>query len=182
MDPALHRRVMFAGRLDHERVPEHLARTSLWVSASLREVQSLAVMEALASGTPVLGLSNETIDQLVDERVGRRLAKDATPEQFARAVRELCETRDDTYEQMCNAARERVRPFDWAHNMDLTEEMYARSGRRKGSTRRGTLFIPLLLAVAQMLLSMLILRILRLRTLFELASRARRTDTADART
>lgn len=182
MDPALHRRVMFAGRLDHERVPEHLARTSLWVSASLREVQSLAVMEALASGTPVLGLSNETIDQLVDERVGRRLAKDATPEQFARAVRELCETRDDTYEQMCNAARERVRPFDWAHNMDLTEEMYARSGRRKGSTLWGTLFIPLLLAVAQMLLSMLILRILRLRTLFELASRARRTDTADART
>ena len=183
MDPALRGRVIFTGRLEHERVPAHLARTSLWVSASLREVQSLAVMEALASGTPVLGLANETIDQLVDDRVGRRLARDATPEQFARAVRELCETGDQSYQRMCSAARERVRLFDWAHNMDLTERMYALSGGRKGSTRRGTLAIPLLLAVAQMLLSMLFLRILRLRTLFEprRPRRRARAGTASAR-
>ncbi len=174
MGASLRGRVTFAGRLDHAQVPRHLALTSLWVSASLREVQSLAVMEALASGTPVLGLSNETIDQLVDEQVGRRLSRDATPEEFARAVRELCETGDDDYEQMCNAARQRVRPFDWAHNMDLTEQMYAGSAGRRGSSRRGTLAIPLILAVAQMLMSLLILRILRLRTLFESLAAARR--------
>ncbi|MGA2379479.1 MAG: glycosyltransferase, partial [Spirochaetia bacterium] len=55
--PELRRRVSFTGRLDHSRIPAQLAKTHLWVSASLMEVQSLAVLEALASGTPVLGLS-----------------------------------------------------------------------------------------------------------------------------
>ena len=64
--PRLRHRVTFTGRLDHSRIPGQLARTHLWVSASLMEVQSLAVLEALASGTPVLGLSNETIDELID--------------------------------------------------------------------------------------------------------------------
>src|SRR5208337_4031231 len=107
--PRLRRRVSFTGRLDHSRIPAQLAVTHLWVSASLREVQSLAVLEALASGTPVLGLSNETIDELVDSRVGMRLERSATPEQFARAVRTVCETDAESYREMCRNARERVR-------------------------------------------------------------------------
>ena len=54
--PNLRGRVLLPGRLDHSLVPAQLARTHLWVSASLMEVQSLAVLEALASGTPVAGV------------------------------------------------------------------------------------------------------------------------------
>ena len=158
----LRHRVTFTGKLDHSRIPSQLARTHLWVSASLMEVQSLAVLEALASGTPVLGLSNETIDELIDSRVGMRLERTATPEQFARAVRELCETDEESYRRMCRRARERVQPFDWSHAMKLTEGMY--ESRRGGglAARRGTLAIPLLLAAAQMLIAMIVFRIMQL--------------------
>jgi glycosyltransferase involved in cell wall biosynthesis len=131
------------------------------------EVQSLAVMEALASGTPVLGLSNETIDQLVDSRVGARLEKDTAPEQFAREVRALCEADADAYARMCRAARERVQPFDWSNTIDLTLDMYRRTSRGRGRTRRGTAVIPLLLAVAQIFLAIVMYGIFQIRRLFE---------------
>jgi 1,2-diacylglycerol 3-alpha-glucosyltransferase len=158
----LRHRVTFTGRLDHSRIPAQLAKTHLWVSASLMEVQSLAVLEALASGTPVLGLSNETIDALIDARVGMRLEQAATPGQFARAVRALCETDEESYRSMCRNARERAQPFDWSNTIRRTEEMYqGRPGTRR-TGRRGILAIPLLLGAAQMLIAMIVYRVLRL--------------------
>jgi 1,2-diacylglycerol 3-alpha-glucosyltransferase len=158
-------RVTFTGRLDHSRVPDCLSRTHLWVSASLMEVQSLAVMEALASGTPVLGLSNATIDELVDEAVGMRLERTAAPQEFARAVRALCEADAAAYRRMCGAARERVRRFDWGNVLDMTERMYARSGRGVGRTRRGTASMVQLLSVGQMVIIIIMYGVMRLRTL-----------------
>jgi glycosyltransferase involved in cell wall biosynthesis len=161
----LRARVMFTGKLDHSRIPEQLARTHLWVSASRMEVQSLAVLEALASGTPVLGLANETIDELVDNRVGMRLPKDTAPEEFARAVRALCETDGDSYKGMCRDARRRVSRYDWSHNLDLTEVMYRGASPRGTRNPRGVLPLPLLFAAGQIILVMvmyLILQILNL--------------------
>jgi glycosyltransferase involved in cell wall biosynthesis len=175
MDADLKARVRFTGRLDHAKVPGELARTHLWVSASLMEVQSLAVMEALASGTPVLGLSNETIDELVDAEVGGRLPKGTSPEAFAAAVRALCETDQARYAAMCAKARERAKPYDWDNTMRATVRMYESSSRGVGSTRRGTMAMPLLLATAQMFISLVAYIILRTGTAFSRMSLARKT-------
>ena len=172
--PSLRGRVRFTGRLEHSRIPAQLARTHLWVSASLMEVQSLAVLEALASGTPVLGLSNETIDELVDFRVGRRLERAATPREFAQAVRELCETDPESYRGMCRAAQERAKPFDWTRAMERADRMYESARRRSRPARRGTLAIPLLLGTAQMLIAMIVFRILRITTFADALQAGRR--------
>ena len=50
--------------------------------------------------------------------------------------------------------------------MTATERMYERSLARGLPARRGTLAIPLLLAAAQMLISMIIFQVLRLSALF----------------
>ncbi len=160
----LRRRVTFTGKLPHEQVPRHLARTHLWVSASLMEVQSLAVLEALASGTPVLGLSNETIDELVDARVGGRLARGTTPQQFAREVRRLCEGDPASYAELCRGARQRALPFDWSLAIVRAERLYATAGP-PGTARRGTLFLPLLLATSEMLISMMLYVVVRITAL-----------------
>lgn len=167
MGTDLRRRVMFTGKLDHSRIPEQLARTHLWVSASKMEVQSLAVLEALASGTPVLGLSNETIDELVDASVGGRLPKNTPPEEFARAVRSLCETDGDSYRNMCRDARRRVAHYDWSNNLNLTEKMYASAGPRGTRNPRGVLPLPLFLAAGQMILVMIMYLLLQIMDLLE---------------
>jgi glycosyltransferase involved in cell wall biosynthesis len=167
MSPELRRRVTFTGNLPHERVPEHLRKTHLWVSASLMEVQSLAVLEALASGTPVLGLSNETIDEAVNETAGGRLPRDTTPERFAQEVRSLVERDAASYAALCRGAKERARPYDWSRTMDSTEELYARAPGPRGTVRRGTIVLPFLLATAQMFLSLVFYLIVKLNAVVE---------------
>jgi glycosyltransferase involved in cell wall biosynthesis len=106
--------VEFFGRVRHEAMPAYYQAAHLVVSASKIEVQSLVIIEALASGTPVVGLSNETIDELVDDTVGARLPKEAPPAEFAAAVERLCGRPQADYDRQCAAARERVKHLDWA--------------------------------------------------------------------
>jgi len=161
MPAGVRHRISFTGRLEHELVPDYLARTHLWVSASTMEVQSLAVLEALASGTPVLGLSNETIDELVDGSVGKRLDRTTSPAEFAREVRSICEQDSRSYALMCSNARLRVRPFDWRSTIQLAERMYSRSTKEAETRPRGSLALPLLLSISQMIIAMLLYLVLQ---------------------
>jgi glycosyltransferase involved in cell wall biosynthesis len=117
-------RVDFPGEISHKEIPSLLERTHVLVSASMMEVQSLVVIEGLASGTPVVGLSNETVDELVDDSVGRRLPKEATPEAFARSVERVCELPQAEYDRLCEAARRRVQNLDWSVVASRTSDAY----------------------------------------------------------
>jgi glycosyltransferase involved in cell wall biosynthesis len=123
--------VSFVGAVPHSAIPDCLAQTHLFVSASTMEVQSLSVIEALASGTPVVGLSNETIDELVDERVGWNLAHDACPAAFAGRIQHLCALPQAEYSQLCVAARRRVEHLGWAQIERQTTAAYAQLVRRR---------------------------------------------------
>jgi glycosyltransferase involved in cell wall biosynthesis len=119
-------RVDFTGEISHREIPGFLERTHVLVSASKMEVQSLVVIEALASGTPVVGLANETVDELVDDSVGCRLSKEATPEDFARCVERICALPQAEYDQLCEAARTRVQKLDWSSVVTQTSDAYGK--------------------------------------------------------
>jgi hypothetical protein len=129
--------VTFAGPVDHDRIPGYLARSHVFVSASRMEVQSLALIEALASGTPVVGLGNETVDQFVDETVGRRLPADAAPAEFARAVRAICELPQPDYAALCARGRARVLGLDWQCVVEETARAYQRLLDARPAARPG---------------------------------------------
>lgn len=116
--------VVFTGPMPYPNIPDILAKTHVFVSASTMEVQSLAVIEALASGTPVVGLSNETVDELVDESVGSWLDQDASSEVFAQRVRGVCELPNAEYAQLCANARRRVAYLDWPQVRAQTVDAY----------------------------------------------------------
>jgi 1,2-diacylglycerol 3-alpha-glucosyltransferase len=118
--------VSFLGQIPHEEIPSQLEQSHLFVSASKMEVQSLVVIEALASGTPVVGLSNETIDEFIDEEVGCWLPKDANPESFARCVERICHLPQPDYEQLCAKARQKVEHLDWSNIVAQTVEAYGK--------------------------------------------------------
>jgi glycosyltransferase involved in cell wall biosynthesis len=116
--------VVFAGEVAHTAIPSYLEKAHVFVSASTLEVQSLVILEALASGTPVVGLSNETTDELIDRAVGFRLAQDTHPRVFARQVERICTLPQSKYNRLCQNARHRVREYDWANVMALTVDAY----------------------------------------------------------
>lgn len=116
--------VVFTGQVPHEEILSFLEETHVFVSASKMEVQSLVVIEALASGTPVVGLSNETTDELVDETVGCWLPKLATPDRFAACVESICTLPQRDYETLCKNARQRVSHLDWSNVVEQTLAAY----------------------------------------------------------
>jgi len=116
--------VIFTGQVAHDEIPSLLEKTHVFPSASKMEVQSLVVIEALASGTPVVGLSNETIDELIDHRVGVRLDKDTAPDAFADRIQDICEQSPEDYVGMCHQARDRVQHLDWTRIVDQTTAAY----------------------------------------------------------
>ena len=116
--------VEFIGQINHDQIPEYLAEAHIFTSASKMEVQSLVVIEALASGTPVVGLSNETIDELVNENVGAWLAMDQKPASFAAQIERICNLPVEEYNQICQNARDRVAHLDWSNVVEKTVEAY----------------------------------------------------------
>jgi glycosyltransferase involved in cell wall biosynthesis len=116
--------VVFTGEVPHDEIPTYLGKTHAFVSASKMEVQSLVIVEALASGTPVVGLSNETTDELVNRAVGSKLPKGADPRIFAQHIERICNLPQYRYDRLCQNARNRVRRHDWADVMALTVGAY----------------------------------------------------------
>jgi 1,2-diacylglycerol 3-alpha-glucosyltransferase len=135
----LHVNVTFCGQLSQPEIAAALEQTHVFVSASKMEVQSLVIIEALASGTPVVGLSNETVDELVDASDGLRLSKDASPKEFAAAVRKICELGESKYRKLCENSRSRVSTLDWSIVMEKTLHGYTEICVKKAKAPASTI-------------------------------------------
>lgn len=117
--------VKLVGKIDHSLIPGYLEKSHIFVSASKMEVQSLVIMEALAAGRPVVGLSNETVDEFINGEIGFNLAKNTSPKVFAEKVQAVGGLPKDKYEEMCRKARQRVENFDWENIVSETERVYS---------------------------------------------------------
>lgn len=68
--------VCFAGAVDPEAIPDHLAMADIFVTASMSEVHSLALIEAMAAGLPVVGISSPGLDDAVEHKLSGLLVTD----------------------------------------------------------------------------------------------------------
>jgi glycosyltransferase involved in cell wall biosynthesis len=116
--------VNFLGEVPYEKISGLLEKTHVFVSASKMEVQSLVIIEALASGTPVVGLSNETVSEFIDDSVGFSLGEKTPPRTFAEKVKKICSLSQKEYEFLCLNARKKVAHLNWPDIVKQTEIVY----------------------------------------------------------
>lgn len=84
-------RVAFAGFVEYAELPRYLAMADAFVTASVTEVHPLSVIEAMASGLPVLGIASPGIeDTIVDGQTGF-LASEDLPAFTAKMARLVAE-------------------------------------------------------------------------------------------
>lgn len=96
-------RVVFAGFLSDEDLPKAYASSKALVIASTFETQGLVVLEALASGTPVVGMRYRAIPEFVKEGKNGCLFE---PDACAEAIRRCLDRGDTMMMSAVSSARE----------------------------------------------------------------------------
>ena len=109
----LDKKITIKNKLPHDIVTKYLKNTHVFVSASIMELQSLVILESLASGTPVVGLSNDTINELIDSDTGSKLPQNTTPMHFAKEVERICKLSEKDYLILSENARSKISHLDW---------------------------------------------------------------------
>ncbi len=111
--------VTLTGRREAEDMPEIYRQHDVFVSASMQEGMSNAMLEAMASGLPIVTTRCEGVDELISNN--GVVVEEPTAAALADAVRSLIE-RPETRKAMSLAARKKAEGFGW----DAVAESYLR--------------------------------------------------------
>jgi glycosyltransferase involved in cell wall biosynthesis len=116
----LENRIRFLGRVPNEDLPVLLNSADAFVMASEAELLSIASLEAMASGLPMLLADAMALPELVTPGENGYLFKPGDPRETARAMDRLLAERN-RWSQMGAASLERSK----AHSLEVTVERYA---------------------------------------------------------
>ena len=103
--------------------PDALARLRVYVLCSYWENAPMALLEAMASGVPVVASAVDGVPEIVDDSVARMIPS-GDPHALAAAVEELCAD-EQLSARLVAAARERVQErFTAERNAHAIGELY----------------------------------------------------------
>ncbi len=103
--------VKIAGRVDPKNMPLLYRDSDIFISASVQEGMSNAMLEAMASGLPIITTRCEGVEELIaDNGV---IVDGANAEEIAGAIRALADIRQ-ARKDMAVAARSRAEQFTWS--------------------------------------------------------------------
>jgi len=110
------RRVHLLGYIEHEKILNMYKQSHYLVSASLIEVQSLTVIESLASGTPVIALKNATTNELIRNNYnGEILPQNFSPQKFARILDKYLNKKEESYKKLSHNSKQSVDFLDYSN-------------------------------------------------------------------
>jgi glycosyltransferase involved in cell wall biosynthesis len=115
--------IKLAGRVGTDKMPDVYRQNNIFVSASMQEGMSNAMLEAMASGLPIITTPCEGVAELISDN-GIVVEKD-TAEALAEAINNLAENKQ-AYSTMCALARKRAENFGWDKVADGYIKFYQR--------------------------------------------------------
>ena len=98
--------VFFAGKIPHDELPIYLNSCQLYITASLSEMHSISMLEAMASGLPVLYINDESNQSQINDGVNGFIFSNAN-EMYSK-IMYIKNLPHEEYEKFCNSVRESV--------------------------------------------------------------------------
>ncbi len=113
--------IELTGRIDAEDMPQVYRQNDIFISASMQEGMSNAMLEAMASGLPLITTRCEGTEELI--AVNGLVVENANAEEIAKAIRKIADDRQ-TYKRMAIAARRQAQKFTWNKVASQYIELY----------------------------------------------------------
>ena len=116
--------ISFAGEIPSERVAEYLVASDIFVLPSLSEGFPLTVLEAMASGLPIVTTRVRGLPEIVKDNENGCLVQPKNPGQIAEKVLLLLEN-DDLRQRVSENNREKAKQYTWESVAKNLEEIYS---------------------------------------------------------
>ncbi|QIM15390.1 glycosyltransferase family 4 protein [Leucobacter insecticola] len=117
-------RVTFTGRVSDEELRASLTEASIFVIASVAELQSIATMEAMASGLPVVAADAMALPHLVHDGENGFLFQPGNDRELAERIEKILRMPRDEYLRMQHASLDTVKVHDIDRTLDTFEALY----------------------------------------------------------
>jgi 1,2-diacylglycerol 3-alpha-glucosyltransferase len=131
--------VHFTGFVPYEKMPGYLAASDAFVTASVTEVHPLSVIEAMAAGLPVLGISSPGVGDTIHDGVTGFLAPDNDIATFTAKMIRLVTCHEER-QRMGQQALAEVDQYDIENTTDLMiqtyQEVIDKAAERRESLRK----------------------------------------------
>ncbi|MGM7670488.1 glycosyltransferase [Microbacterium sp. A93] len=117
-------RVTFHGRTTDAELRALLSRASLFVIASIAELQSIATMEAMASALPIVAANAVALPHLVQSGENGYLFEPGDADELAARMTDVLTTSPEKYARMQQASLDGVLVHDINRTLDTFEALY----------------------------------------------------------
>ncbi|HSA83825.1 MAG TPA: glycosyltransferase family 4 protein, partial [Patescibacteria group bacterium] len=131
--------VFFMGTVNHSDMPHVYADADLFLFASQTETQGLVLLEALASGVPVVAVSDKAFDAVIfSGENGFLVVKD--PKIFAEKAILLLRDKK-LYQRFFQSGQEQVKKFSVENTVKQVEKLYGQVMKEKGEKEKNYLHV-----------------------------------------
>ena len=113
--------IELTGRIDAEDMPKVYRQSDIFISASMQEGMSNAMLEAMASGLPLITTRCEGVDELIADN--GIIVNNANAEEIAKAIRKIADDRQ-LYKKTAIAAKKQAQKFTWNNVASKYIELY----------------------------------------------------------
>ena len=117
-------RVTFHGRVEEAELRASYGRADVFAIASIAELQSIATMEAMASGLPVVAANAVALPHLVHDGENGYLFEPGNVDDLADKLRRVLTASPEEYLRMQQASLDGVEIHDIEKTLDTFEKLY----------------------------------------------------------
>lgn len=119
----LQKYVTFIGKVPNERIPEYMVASDIFVLPSLSEGFPVTVLEAMASGLPVVTTDVRGLPEIVKEGENGFLVKPEDPREISKKVLLILRS-NELRERLSNYNKEKSKQYSWESVVTRLEDVY----------------------------------------------------------
>jgi glycosyltransferase involved in cell wall biosynthesis len=127
-------RVLFTGHIAEIDLPAAYERATVFVMPSIAELQSIATMEAMASGRPVIGANAMALPHLVHDGDNGYLFEPDNHLDLADRLARIFEATPDELERLSENSLHLISSHDINQTLDIFENLYRGAGEQSLTT------------------------------------------------
>jgi glycosyltransferase involved in cell wall biosynthesis len=128
--------VHFTGMIPYDKLPAYMAAADAFITASVTEVHPLSVIEALASGLPVVGIQSPGIGDTIEDNVTGYLAQEEDMAEFTAKLSRIVIDHENR-ERMSREAKSVANQYAFENTNEIIlthyQRLLAELTKRKGS-------------------------------------------------